>query len=167
MNNTIFGKYAAALLPFFVLVVGASQTVLHAGFNLQVDIPFALIVLGAIVSFIVKLLPRGWQGGLKTGIALTTTVLSAVLPFVLPGTFRLSESLPVVIVAILNALATELGVYIRVNPLIDAGTAGTTPSVITNVTNVAPAAVGSGTITTSASVATGAGTFVPPVAATK
>jgi len=154
MNNTLFSKYAAALLPFFVLVVGASQTVLHAGFNLQVDIPFAIIVLGAILSFIVPLINKAWQGGLKTGIALATTVLSAVLPFVLPGTVHLSASLPVVIVAVLNALATELGVYIRVNPLIDAGTAGATHSVITTVTNVTGATTASLAAPTQVNVAT-------------
>jgi hypothetical protein len=116
--NTIFSKYAAALLPFFVLVIGASQTVLHAGFNLQVDIPFAVVTLGAVLSFLVPLVNKAWQGGLKTGIAIATTLLSALLPFVLPGTVHLSASLPIVIVAVLNALATELGVYIRVNPLV-------------------------------------------------
>ena len=29
--STIFQKYAAALLPFFILVIGASQTVLKEG----------------------------------------------------------------------------------------------------------------------------------------
>jgi hypothetical protein len=103
----MFQKYAAALLPFFVLVVGASQTVLHAGFNLQVDIPFAIVVLGAILSFRFPLINKAWQGGIKTGIAIATTILTALLPFVLPGTFHLSASLPIVIVAVLNAIATE------------------------------------------------------------
>jgi hypothetical protein len=135
--NTAFQKYAAALLPFAVLVIGASQTVLHAGFNLQVDIPFAVIVLGAILTFVVRLLPAGWQGGLKTGIAIVTTILSAALPFVLPGTVHLSASVPVVVVAILNALATELGVQIRTNP-IDAGTA--VPGVPADVSSLPAAA---------------------------
>lgn len=114
--NTVFQKYAAALLPFFVLVIGASQTVLKTGWDATIDIPFAIIVLGAVVTYIVKLLPSGWQGGVKTGVAIVTTVLAAIVPFFLPGRFHLSASLPVFIVAVLNALATEFGVQIRVAP---------------------------------------------------
>src|SRR6478609_9179329 len=97
--STIFQKYAAALLPFFILVVGASQTVLHFGADQPVDwnaiITFAIVVLGAIVTFIVKL------------------ILSALLPFVLPGGFDPDVSVPIIIVAVLNAIATEFGVQIR------------------------------------------------------
>lgn len=114
--NTVFQKYAAALLPFFILVIGASQTVLGKGFDLQVIVPFAIIVLGAIATFIVKLIPGKWQGGLKTGVAIAATILSAVVPFLLPSGFSFSANAPIVIVAILNALATELGVQIRIAP---------------------------------------------------
>lgn len=134
--NTVFKHYAAALLPFFILVIGASQTVLHAGFNLQVDIPFAVLVLGAIITFIVQLLPSGWQGALKTGVAIVTTILSALLPFVLPGTVHLSQSVPVVAIAILNAIATEFGVQIRTAPMINAGTA--VPGVAADISSLPP-----------------------------
>lgn len=116
--STIFQKYAAALLPFFILVVGASQTVLHFGADQAVDwnaiITFAIVVLGAVITFIVKLLPNAtWQGALKTGVAILTTILSALLPFVLPGGFDPDVNVPVIIVAVLNAIATEFGVQIR------------------------------------------------------
>lgn len=116
MNNA-FQKYAAALLPFFIIVVGASQTILGGPPDFQTLVPFAIIVAGAIATFIVKLIPDvKWQGGLKTGIAIFSTILTALVPFLLPGGFQLSANLPIVIVAILNALATELGVQIRVAP---------------------------------------------------
>lgn len=124
--STIFQKFAAALLPFFILVIGASQTVLKPGpVDWNAVIVFAILVLGAVVTFIVKLLPGTWQGGLKTGIAIITTILSALLPFVLPGGFDLSVNVPIIIVAVLNALATEFGVQIRTTPV--AVTNGLTP----------------------------------------
>jgi hypothetical protein len=119
--STIFQKYAAALLPFFILVVGASQTVLQDPKNLTVIVTFAILVAGAVATYIVKLLPGGWQGGVKTGIAILTTILSAVLPFLLPGGFTPGANLPVVAVAILNALATEFGVQIRTDPVVSGG----------------------------------------------
>lgn len=112
--STIFQKYAAALLPFFVLVIGASQTVLHRPIDWNATITFAILVLGAVITYIVKLLPGKWQGGLKTGVAILTTILSAILPFVLPGGWVTGVNLPIVIVAVLSALATQLGVAIRV-----------------------------------------------------
>jgi O-antigen/teichoic acid export membrane protein len=113
--STIFQKYAAALLPFFILVVGASQTVLKFGQepDWNAIITFAIVVLGAVLTFIVKLVAARWQGALKTGIAILTTILSALLPFVLPGGFDPAANVPVIIVAVLNALATEFGVQIR------------------------------------------------------
>lgn len=111
--STIFQKYAAALLPFFILVVGASQTVLKDPVEWNAIVTFAILVLGAIISFIVPLAPTRWQGGVKTSVAIITTVLSAVLPFILPGGFDPSVNVPIIIVAVLNALATEFGVQIR------------------------------------------------------
>jgi hypothetical protein len=111
--STVFQKYAAALLPFFILVIGASQTVLKEPVDWNAIITFAILVLGAIVTFIVRLLPSRWQGALKTGVAILTTILSALLPFILPGGFDPSVNVPIIIVAVLNALATELGVQIR------------------------------------------------------
>ena len=113
--STIFQKYAAALLPFFILVVGASQTVLKFGQapDWNAIVTFAIVVLGAVLTFVVKLVAARWQGALKTGIAILTTILSALLPFILPGGFDPSVNVPVIIVAVLNAIATEFGVQIR------------------------------------------------------
>ena len=128
--NTTFQKYAAALLPFFILVVGASQTVLGS-LTWQNGIPFAILVAGAVATYVVRILPGGWQGGAKTGIAIFTAIAASILPFLLPSGFDPSVNLPIIVVAILNALATELGVQIRVSPL-------DTPAVPVPVVEVAP-----------------------------
>lgn len=121
--STIFQKYAAVLLPFFILVVGASQTVLKPGpIDWNAVVTYAVLVLGGVVTYLVKLLPGAWQGGLKTGVAIVTTILSALLPFVLPGGFDPNVNIPIIIVAVLNALATQLGVSIRTEPTNSAGT---------------------------------------------
>jgi hypothetical protein len=137
--NTVFQKYAAALLPFFILVVGASQTVLKAPIDWNATITFGIVVAGAVATFIVKLVPIKWQGALKTGVAILTAILSALLPFVLPGGFDPSVNWPIIIVAVLNALATELGVQVRTDPVVATG-AGTVadPAVVTSVSEGAP-----------------------------
>jgi hypothetical protein len=111
--NTIFQRYAASLLPFFVLVTGAATTIWNKPLNWNADITFLIVVLGAVVTYIVALSPGKWQGKLKTGIAILTTLLAAVLPFVLPGGFKPESSIPVILVAVFNALSVEFGVQIR------------------------------------------------------
>lgn len=113
--STVFQKYAAVLLPFLILVVGASQTILADPTNWSSNITFGIVVVGAVVTYLLRLVPLKWQGALKTGAAIVTAVLSAVLPFVLPGGFVPDVNLPVVFVAVLNAIAVELGVQIRVS----------------------------------------------------
>lgn len=125
-TNSVFQHFAAALLPFFILVIGASQTILKAPLNWNDLLVFALIVLGAIATYIVKLVNGSWQGALKTGIAILTTVLTALLPFILPGGFDPKVNVPLIIVAVLNALATEFGVQIRTTapPVVVTGLTG-------------------------------------------
>jgi hypothetical protein len=111
-----FTKYAAALLSFLILVLGATQTVLKHPTDLTVLIPFGIVVLGAIATFFVPLIQNTiWQGRIKTGIAILTTILATLVPFLLPGGFVPGTSWPVVFVAIFNALATELGIQIRID----------------------------------------------------
>lgn len=127
--STIFQKYAAALLPFFILVIGASQTVFTgSGQDWNAITNFAILVLGAVVTYVVPLLASKWQGGLKTGIAILTTILTAILPFVLTGGWDPNVNTPILLVAVLNALATEFGVQIRTTPVNNAGVALDAPS---------------------------------------
>lgn len=114
--STIFQKYAAALLPFFVLVVGASATVFPkagepADWNAIAQ--FVVLVLGAVVTYVAPLLDSRWRGFAKTGVAIVAAVVSALLPFILPSGFDPSVSVPVIVVAVLNVISTELGVQIR------------------------------------------------------
>lgn len=121
--STIFQRFAAALLPFFILVIGASQTVLNGPIDWNAIIVFGILVLGAIVTYILPLVNKKWQGALKTGVAIITVILSALLPFILPGGFDPSVNVPVIIVAVLNAIATEFGVVIRTTPITSTGVA--------------------------------------------
>lgn len=135
--STVFQKYAAALLPFFILVIGASQTVLKLPIDWTAILTFAILVGGAVASFIVPLLTNAkWQGGIKTGIAIFTVVVSALLPFILPGGFKPGASLPIVIVAILNALATEFGVQIRKDQPTTAGIISDPASGVPSITTL-------------------------------
>lgn len=114
--STIFQKYAAALLPFFVLVVGASATVFpQAGepADWNAIAQFVVLVLGAVITYLVPLVATKWRGAAKTGVSIVAAIISALIPFLLPGGFDPSVSVPVIVVAVLNVISTELGVQIR------------------------------------------------------
>lgn len=109
-------KYTPVLLSFFIIVLGATQTVLKHPTDLTVLVPFAIVVLGAIATFFVPLIKNViWEGRIKTGIAIAATILAALIPFLLPGGFVPGTSWPVVFIAIFNAIATELGIQIRID----------------------------------------------------
>lgn len=117
---SIFQKYATAIFSFAVLAIGGFQAlvaVLGAGHTTGQLITsvavFAVLIVGGIATFGVPLLEAKWQGAVKTGIALFTTLVAAVLPFATKGHFDVKTDLPLVVLAVLNAIATEFGIQIR------------------------------------------------------
>lgn len=128
--STIFQKYAAALLPFFILVVGGLQPVFASDdIDWRAVVQFALLVLGAVVTYIVPLLPGPWKGALKTGVQILVVILVALLQFLIPSGFDPAAGVQLIIVAVLQALAVELGVQIRQVPAISGGTVSDPPSI--------------------------------------
>lgn len=108
-----FTRYLAALLPVAIILIGALQPVLDNPTDWTVIVQFALLVIGTGAAFGLRLLPAGWQAAAKTGAQLATVVLTALVPFLVPGGFDPAVNAPLIIVAVLNAVATELGVRIR------------------------------------------------------
>lgn len=108
----VINRYLAALLSIAVLVLGALQVALQNGLELVEVVQLVPIVAGAVVTFVVPLLEGRWAGGLKTGAAIVATAASAIVPFVLQG-YITPEQLVIVAIAVLNALAVEVGVQVR------------------------------------------------------
>jgi len=103
-------KYSAALLSIAIVVLTAfiaSPTLTPTSI-----IQLAILAVGAIVTYLLPLVPGAWAGALKTGAAVVVAVLAAVLPFVVTGGITVAEA-TVVILAALNALAVEVGVQLR------------------------------------------------------
>lgn len=128
--STVFQKYAAALLPFFILVVGGLQPLFASDdIDWRAVTQFALLVLGAVVTFIVPLIPGPWKGALKTGVQVVVVILTALLQFLIPSGFDPAAGVQLIIVAVLQALAVELGVQIRSGPTTASGAVPDIPSV--------------------------------------
>lgn len=126
-------KYAVALLQFALLLVTSLSVSLQGGFDTVEIVQFGVIAAGAATTFFVPLVSGKWSGLLKTGLSLLAAVLTAVIPFVVQG-FITADQVMLIVLAGLNALASEVGISIR-KSAIDGGTA--TPGEPATITSLA------------------------------
>lgn len=131
-------KYAVALLQLLIVTVTALQASVADGLTETEVWQLAGLVVGAFASVFVPLLERGWAGALKVGAAVGGAGIAAIVPFVTDG-WTPSAAI-VVVLAVLNTLATQIGVNIRV----DAARASLLDTRIPNqvIVDTDPAAVG-------------------------
>lgn len=116
----IVPKFAVALLQFTLLLVTSLSVSLQGGFDAVEIAQFVAIAAGAGVTFFVPLVSGKWSGLLKTGFAIVAAIATALIPFITQG-FITPDQVMLVILAALNAIASEVGIAIR-KSVIDAGT---------------------------------------------
>jgi hypothetical protein len=126
ISSSTFQKYAVAI--FSVLLTGfggvtALTVALHAStptiVKVSAVVAFGILLLGAVLRYAVPVVPARWQGAAKVSVGVVIAVAVAVVPF-FTGGFNLATDLPLIGIAVLEALATQLGVTVRVDNLIDA-----------------------------------------------
>ncbi len=109
----VLNKYLAGLLTVLVVLATAFQAALIDGFTPTEAWQLVGLFVGVFVTVFVPLLKTGWAGALKVGGAVLGAIIAAIVPFV-TGAWDMS-AVTVVILAGLNALATQLGVNVRVD----------------------------------------------------
>lgn len=133
-------KYLAALLPGFIILFGGLQTALADDRIDSVEGGQLLaLTAGVLVTFVVPIVDGHWRGLFKTGSAIFAAVATLIIPLVLGFSW---QALVIFALAALSALATEIGVQVRNDKPIDAGTSdgGRVPN-ITVVTASEPGSV--------------------------
>lgn len=111
-------KYAAAILPALIILLGALQTALADNVIDQVEAgQLIALVAGVVTTYFVPLSSGRWAGALKTGAAVLAAIATLIVPLIVGFSW---QSLIVVALAVLQALATEIGVHVRTDePHID------------------------------------------------
>jgi len=104
-------KYASAIILFVSVAITPLAALLAGPFSWTAVWQYVAVVLAAVGSYLVPLLPKGWQGFGKTGIGILGAVVAAIIP-VWTGTWDRATVL-VLVMAIIQAIGTELGVQIR------------------------------------------------------
>ena len=110
----ILNKYLVALLQVLLLFVAALQASLTDGLITPTEYwQLAGLFVGAVVTYYAKILDAGWAGALKVAGAVLGALIAAVIPFLTTG--WTPESITIVVLAVINALATQFGVDMRVD----------------------------------------------------
>lgn len=110
----VLNKYLVALLQVLLLFVAALQAALTDGqLTITEGWQLAGLFVGAVVTYYAKILETGWAGALKVSGAILGAFIAAVIPFLTTG--WTAESVAIVALAVINALATQFGVDMRID----------------------------------------------------
>lgn len=114
----ILSKFLVAIIQIAVLVLAALQAALSNGLTVVESLQIVGIGIGAVVTYVVPLLATGWAAAFKVAGAVLGAVIAAAIPLA-AGEWNASTLL-IVVLAGLNALATQVGVDVRVQAAIKA-----------------------------------------------
>jgi hypothetical protein len=108
-------KYLAPVLQFVILVGAVVQTALADGLITgQESIQILAFAVAPAITFLVPLTSGPWPGILKTGLNAILGGLLVLLDILAAGGWQWSANLMILIgLAVINALAVELGVGVR------------------------------------------------------
>lgn len=110
----VLNKYLVALLQVLLLFVAALQAALTDGLITPTEYwQLAGLFVGAVVTYYARILDKGWAAGLKVMGAVLGALIAAVIPFLTSG--WTPEAAAIVALAVINALATQFGVDMRVD----------------------------------------------------
>ncbi|WP_065961292.1 hypothetical protein [Curtobacterium sp. UCD-KPL2560] len=150
----MFQRYTTALLPLGIAILGVLDAARATGIALlgwQTILQLVILVATTGAAFWLPLVPGRWAGRWKTGAAIVGAVASALIATIPDGHFT-TATLILFLTAALKAVATEVGVQIRVDAakVIEAGSTDDpgVPSITalpdpTKVSDGDPAIVGS------------------------
>jgi hypothetical protein len=131
--NTVFKKWGAGIFGLLIVTLTAVAGV--KTFDLVTILQLGALFASTIVSVgVVGLLPGKWPGAVKTCVDLLGAAIALVLPYAIAHGITWNEVI-LVLIGVIKAAATELGVNIRTDNIIDATGSGapTDPAVITSV----------------------------------
>ncbi|WIA96402.1 hypothetical protein [Curtobacterium sp. MCBA15_004] len=141
----MFQRYTTALLPLGIAILGVLDAARASGAALlgwQTILQLVILVATTGAAFWLPLVDGRWAGRWKTGAAIVGAIASALIATIPDGHFT-TATLILFLTAALKAVATEVGVQIRVDAAKVAAIT-TSSSVLSTVTVVDPRKVSDG-----------------------
>jgi hypothetical protein len=109
----VINKYLAGLLTVAVVFLTAFQAALADGLSVVEAWQLAGLFVGAFVTTFVPILEKGWAAMLKVAGAVLGAAITAIVPLVMSEWN--ASTITIVVLAVINALAVQLGVNVRVD----------------------------------------------------
>ncbi|QKN87787.1 membrane protein [Microbacterium phage Nebulous] len=109
----VINKYLAGLLTVAVLFITAFQAAVQDGITVTEAWQLAGMFVGAIVTTFVPITPGKWAASLKVLGAVIGAGIAALIPFLTTGWD--ASAITIVVLAVVNTLAVQLGVNVRVD----------------------------------------------------
>jgi hypothetical protein len=109
----IINKYLAGLLTVAVVFLTAFQAALSEGISATEAWQLAGLFVGAFVTTFVPILESGWAAALKVAGAVIGAAITAIVPLVTSEWN--ASTITIVVLAVINTLAVQLGVNVRVD----------------------------------------------------
>lgn len=109
----VINKYLAGLLTVAVVFITAFQAAVQEGITATEAWQLAGMFVGAVITTFVPITPGKWAASLKVIGAVIGAAIAAIIPFVTSGWD--ASSITIVILAVVNTLAVQLGVNVRVD----------------------------------------------------
>jgi hypothetical protein len=121
-SQSLLARYAPALLPLAVAILGPLQLYMSDNqFTAEEVWLFIAAAAAAAGTWAVPLLKTGWAGALKVGLNLLVVLAGIVIPLI-PGNDWSFSIIVGIGLALLQAVAAEIGVSVRLDaqkPVID------------------------------------------------
>lgn len=114
----MFQRYTTALLPLGVLILGVLTAANETGLALvswQTIVQLIILVVTTGLSFWLPLVPGKWAGAAKTGAGIIGAIASALVATLPDGGHFTTATLLLFLTSALKAVATQVGVQIRVD----------------------------------------------------
>ena len=109
-------KYLTPILTIILIALGSFQAAISDGMFADVEKwQLAALTLGAIVTYAAPLTTGRWPAVFKVGGAVIGAAIATIIGFVEVGTIFDMNTITIVVLAALNALAAQTGADARVD----------------------------------------------------
>lgn len=109
----VINKYLAGLLTVAVVFLTAFQAALADGLSTTEAWQLAGLFVGAFVTTFVPILEKGWAAALKVVGAVIGAAITAIVPLITSEWN--ASTITIVVLAVINTLAVQLGVNVRID----------------------------------------------------
>lgn len=115
--QTIFQRWGSGIVSFLIAIATGVSALSLTPFSWIVLWQLIPIVVTGSLTWLIPLASGKWKGAFKTGLDILSLIAVIILPFAISGTWTRANII-LIAIALLKGVATEIGVQIRLDPVV-------------------------------------------------